>query len=282
MPLPAIPRLALSRAAASAAASHLQRGEDALLRAILRWSNLLGYSRFTSTLEEPWRLSVRGLNAALVEGLASHPVVPDLGPDDDGWGSAVVAFAVEEADRHRARGMNLAMFLGLFKYYRQVWDDHLDAGHLPEGEVVRRFVARLFDRMEIAYCTRWAGESAERQIQLLAETARVKTAEKNRLLTFFESLDTPAFLLDAEGALLLFNRAAAALLDGPSPSGRRYYDASGAPPTPPWITAAVADPAGTVRLELGEPPRPTRIHAERMKDLSGRFEGWAVLAQPER
>ena len=52
-------------------------------------------------------------------------MVPELSPEEDYANDPATQFGVIEAQRHRGRGVNLSMFLGLMKYYRQSYVDLL-------------------------------------------------------------------------------------------------------------------------------------------------------------
>lgn len=86
---------------------------------ILEYAISQGYAKYTSTLREAWRLSLTGLTKSLAIALDDLNYELELGPDQDFKSDAIAAFAIEEARRHRARGVRLEMFLGLLKYYRQ-------------------------------------------------------------------------------------------------------------------------------------------------------------------
>ena len=45
----------------------LQSSEDRLIELILYYANQEGYTRYTSTLKEAWRLSIEGLSKAIIE-----------------------------------------------------------------------------------------------------------------------------------------------------------------------------------------------------------------------
>jgi hypothetical protein len=47
----------------------LASSEDDLMGRILEYAGRHGYTKYTSTLEEAWRLSVSGLSGALIEAL---------------------------------------------------------------------------------------------------------------------------------------------------------------------------------------------------------------------
>ncbi len=211
----------------------IETNEDWLIRRVLQYAQKRGYTRYTSTLEEAWRLSIAGLSASLVQGLSFYSGIPDFGPEDNFVTDPLNAFGVIEAQRHRKRGVSLAMFLGLLKYYRQSYMD-LVAEHVSDPCQCRHsqlFLSRSFDRMEIAFCQEWAGQETEMLMAELQETNRLMTNEKNTYLTFFESLSDPALILNNRFEILNLNHAAAAILHPQIAPGAYYYSAPTAVPS---------------------------------------------------
>ncbi len=208
----------------------IQTSEDWLIRRILRYAKERGYTRYTSTLEEAWRLSIAGLSASLVQGLQHHRAIPDFGPDDDFLTDPLNAFGIIEAQRHRKRGISIALFLGLLKYYRQSYMDLLEEQLSETAQIsrARLFLERSFDRMEIAFCQEWSGHQSPKLLNELQEESRLLTNEKNSYLTFFESLTDPAIILNNRHEVVNLNHAAAAIINPRLSPGAFYYSA----PTP--------------------------------------------------
>jgi len=108
--------------------------EDWLMANILHHAIERGYAAYTSTLVEPWRLSICGLSQPLLATLANKRESLELAPDEDYTQDAIAAFGILEAKRHRQRGISIAMFMGLFKYYRQSYVDLLDKASFMADE----------------------------------------------------------------------------------------------------------------------------------------------------
>jgi hypothetical protein len=130
--------------------------EEWLMDRILFYAKRQGYTRYTSALREAWRISVGGLSASILEALRRLPDL-ELSADEDYTQDPAAAFGLIEARRHRQRRGSLPMFLGLLKYYRQSYQDLIEAAELmPGGRAhARRWVDRFFDRVEIAFCNEW-------------------------------------------------------------------------------------------------------------------------------
>ncbi|MBI4861835.1 MAG: response regulator, partial [Candidatus Riflebacteria bacterium] len=193
-----------------------------------------------------------------------------------------------EAQRHRERGIDLTMFLGLFKYYRRAYHDLIASAGFdqPLERRCRLFADTAFDRIELGFCAEWAGLSGDSALRELQETTRRMTNEKNRYLTLFESLSSPAILLGADHKIENLNLAASRLLKRPGTPGQTYYEESAAPmEVPEWLTQPLArfQEGGTYRLTIDkELPKSAgggfhRLGFSRMLDVSGKFSGTLVL-----
>lgn len=116
-------------------AACLRKGEERLMDRVLAHAMAHGYSKYTSTLKEAWRISVSGLTTSFASTIEDSNFVVELGPDQDYRSDPVAAFAIVEAQRHRQRGIRLEMFLGFLKYYRQSYRDVIqDDGGLGAGD----------------------------------------------------------------------------------------------------------------------------------------------------
>ncbi len=211
----------------SALSALIVASEDYLMGRILAYAKEQGYTKYTSTLKEAWRLSIQGLSASVVGALGAGSLRLELSPEDNFVGDPICDFAVAEAVAHRKRGVTLPMFLGLFKYYRQVYLDLVLEHHptsTPDKMAMIRFLDRAFDRMEIAYCQEWSSHGEGRLLEELQVTNREVTNEKNAYLTVFESLSDPVVLIDGERRIQNLNLAAARLLDPLARPGQIYYN----------------------------------------------------------
>lgn len=97
--------------------------ENWLAHRVLQNAKKQDYIKYTSTLAEAWRASVEGMSETLFRSLALYNKPPELSPDEDYSKDSVALFGKVEAQRHRARGVSLSMFLGRMKYYRQSYID---------------------------------------------------------------------------------------------------------------------------------------------------------------
>ena len=134
------------------------KNEEWLMKRILFYAKRQGYSKYTSTLMEAWRLSISGLSNALVSSITMGIENFELSPDEDYSVDPAASFGVLEAKRHRERGVNLSMFLGLMKYYRQSYLDLVNQEDSiePSRDTCKLKIERFFDRIELGFCTEWS------------------------------------------------------------------------------------------------------------------------------
>ena len=272
----------------------LDTSEEWLMGQVLGYAHILGYTKYTSTLLEAWRMSIEGLNRSISLSAANFSKVPELGPDEDFTTDPAAEFGIAEARAHRARGVNLAMFLGLFKYYRQSYRRLLtDPAVCPvvfsDVAAVVVFVERVFDRIELGYTSEWAGTDAETHIRELSQANLLATNEKTKMLTLIESLPIPAMLVSPDRTIDLLNFAAAELILGDSAApGQAYYQpTSDVVSFPDWLVDAVdvadARPEGlssATPVEVvvdGDVRKIFQVYVERMLDISAKFAGYALL-----
>jgi signal transduction histidine kinase/CheY-like chemotaxis protein len=199
--------------------------EDWLIERIHHYAKEQGYMEYTATLREAWRLSISGLSESLLAAIREdHPDL-ELRPFDEFVGDPIADFGIIEARRHRERGVNLGMFLGFTKYYRQSYKDMvLLAGFDSHfADYCLNLIERFFDRVEIAFCIEWSESDQSKLIEDLQLRNRLMTNEKLRYHTIFESHPHMVFILDKELRLLNLNHAAARRFHAQETPGAHYY-----------------------------------------------------------
>jgi signal transduction histidine kinase/ActR/RegA family two-component response regulator len=204
----------------------LINNEEWLMGRILNYAKRQNYTKYTSTLQEAWRLSVSGLTESLVlQAKTSDINPPELHPDDICTTDPLSAFGILEAQKHRKRGTTVSMFLGLMKYYRQSYLDLIDESelHAEKKKKYKLFTERCFDRIEMGFVNEWIEFPVEMKMEELQSANRDITNEKNKYLTVFESLSTPIILLNENNEVVNFNLAVSKLFTKIKISGALYY-----------------------------------------------------------
>ncbi|MDQ7833622.1 MAG: PAS domain S-box protein [Desulfovibrionaceae bacterium] len=196
------------------------------MNTILNYALTYGYSRYTSTLAEAWRLSISGLTNAISQYIAANPEsIPDIRVDSNYRDDAIASFGVIEARRHRSRGIDLGMFLGLFKYYRDSYVD-LVYENVKDEKLVSsysKYLIRCFDRIELSFCVEWATASEDIKLVELQNKNMLLANEKNKYLTLFESFMSPLILL-RDNCIENINMAGIQLLEPHEETGIFYYN----------------------------------------------------------
>ena len=203
----------------------LKNKEEWLMERILDYAIQREYSKYTSTLKEAWRLSISGLSQSFIAGLQTGRDDFELHPEEAYHKDPITQFGILEGKRHRERGIDIAMFLGLFKYYRQCYFDLIHSTDFDQQLKAKyhSMIDRFFDRVEIGLCSEWINTDQSKLIKELQDTNRRMTNEKNKYLTIFESLAQPVVLLRHNLTIDNMNHAAATLWDNTSVSGSHYY-----------------------------------------------------------
>ena len=262
--------------------------EEWLIDRVLFYAKRQDFTKYTSTLKEAWRVSIQGLSEAILQAVATTTETPELGPDDSFIDDPVASFGIQEAGRHRQRGVPLSMFLGLFKYYRQTYADLVRETGLndEEQQVYLLYLSRVFDRIEIAFVSTWSDCNEQERLSELQHANRQMTNEKNKYLTAVESLATPVFFLSDDARVEYVNHAAARLLGVPEIPGGQYYSRTALDiRLPEWLHERMGlyyAGKGEERCfehtwEVGGQVRSYLVQISMMSDVSDKFSGAAVV-----
>lgn len=205
--------------------SLIRENEDWLMARILAYAKQLDYTRYTSTLQEAWRLSVSGLSASLLSVMKNEHASLEIGPDEDFTKDPAASFGIAEAKLHRKRGISLGMFLGLMKYYRQSYKDLVNQSEfdLDLKHTCIHIIERFFDRVEVGFCVKWTTLEESQQLSELQSANRSMTNEKNKYLTIFESFPNPVVLVDKFQKIENMNRSASLFFHNIGIPGTHYY-----------------------------------------------------------
>ena len=262
--------------------------EEWLMERILFYAKRQGYSKYTSTLTEAWRLSISGLSNTLLLSIVRDNKDFELSPDEDYSVDPAASFGVLEAKRHRERGVNLAMFLGLMKYYRQSYLDLTDENASVNlcKEKCKLKIERYFDRIELGFCTEWCTHTEKDRIKELQNKNRNITNEKNKYLTIFETIHAPVVLIDKENKIENYNQAWAELFEESSIPGSLYYNEDKAfrkkipwfvDDILPFLRSNISDYTLEKTLVTKKGPKYFHIKIKRMLDISDKYRGMLII-----
>ena len=265
--------------------------EPWLMERVVSYAREHGYAQYTSSLVDDWRVSISGLtevfaSAVTENGFQGTETGMHLDREDDAAGR----FALEVARRHRNRGVDGRLFLGLFLFFRQAYQDCIRE-FLPPGRERDRMeyaLSRFFDRMNIVICSDWRTLESENGADVLSAVSEV-TNEKNRYLIFFERLDQPVILVSPDGFVEKLNRAATRLLGGRGSHGHACFRDRPIGEIFPWLTGALkTGPEGSdadgKNLAVFHGPggeRTFRVTMTSEPDVAGKLKGFFVVLHDE-
>jgi len=199
--------------------------EEILIDKILKYAKDRNYVKYSSTLRDAWRMSIAGISAAFIKVIEKSNSIPEMGPDDDFTKDEVAEFGILEAQKHRSRGVTLGMYLGLIKYYQQVYIDLINESNFSskEKKFFSQYIKRYFDHIELGFTVEWAGLSEKQKLEDLQKANRELTNEKNKYLTIFESIYDPIIIVDKDNNIENINNKAAEVFLDVVDLGMKYY-----------------------------------------------------------
>ncbi len=256
--------------------------EDWLTDRVIHYAHLNGQSVYTSTLREAWRASVAQLSKPLIAALD--------GMKADGTPCAharenAVEYCLDQARKHRDRGIDLDMFLGLLVFYRRSYLDLVEEHHATAEDRLRMLVVvmDIFDAIELRLVRDIVDSKASEEIKGMQAANRALANEKNKFLTVFESLADPTIFIDQQGTDLHMNAAGHRILLGDDAPGIGYYgtpDAKRLARVLAPVQALIAQGEGegaNVTIETAEGPRVFSVASRKMLDVSGKFDGLVLI-----
>jgi|GEM_PF-1637749 len=199
--------------------------EDWLVTRVLDYAKQYGYTRYSSTLLEAWRLSVAKLSAVLLHSFEDGAYRSGLHADGDHAADPVTLYGIEEARKHRSRGVSLSLFISLLKYYRRAYLDLIveQCGNPDDLRRYHDFILEVFDKIEIGCSDEWVNVKVDDEISALQIQNKELVEEKLVYLTIFESLKDPVIFADAQGHIRNMNRSACLCFTPYDTPGAIYY-----------------------------------------------------------
>lgn len=215
----------LSQELAERLKKQISENVEWLIKRILFYAKNQGYSVYLPALEEAWRHSVDTLNRPLLDTPSTYFNIPELFPHTDYASDPYAQYGISEAKRHRAMGIGVTVFFGMFKYFRQTYDDLLiHCGFSPEDTILcRTFLKRFFDRTELGFLNEYLGSEVAEAADETATLARKLYFEKSMYLSVIESIEKPLISVDKNGVIIHMNPAASELFGGGYRGGTYVY-----------------------------------------------------------
>ncbi len=179
---------------------------DILTDNVIRLGTKYGYIAYTSNTNATWRESIVGVSKGLLNLLSSddiHQIDPNIRIDIDDWNEDVVGYFRDRAIAHQKRAIELYMYTGLLKYYRQVYIELIETLDTNPDELdwLRLVINGYFNRGEAITCYEYQklSNSESRELEEIKQSHREVSNNKNQLLSIIESIDLPLFGIDTQG-----------------------------------------------------------------------------------
>lgn len=195
----------------------LQRRLDVLVDKSIAIAKSNGYAPFTTTIRAAWVEAIVSVTDSIAEYLGAAPSgTPATGPLATSNYASDPRFTRMRliAQRHRSLGITLELYIGLFKHFRNLFLNEM--ADMPGGldSHLADRVRDFFDETELSITADWTHTNDNKRLRELQARTRSITLDKDRYFAVFESLQTPAFLLDHSENLVNANQASAELFLG--------------------------------------------------------------------
>ncbi len=179
---------------------------DILTNNVIKLGSQYGYIAYTSNTSAAWRESIVGISTGLIALLSKDKVQamdPNIRLELNDWGEEIIGYFRDRAIVHQKRAIELYMYTGLLKYYRQVYLALVKSLNACEEEIewLISLVNGYFDRGEIVTCYEYQTLTSHSSQELsdIKQSHREVLNNKNQLLSIIESIDLPLFGIDNQG-----------------------------------------------------------------------------------
>jgi PAS domain-containing protein len=253
-----------------------------LVRRVIHYAKLTGYTQYASTQQLDWEEAVKGLSHGMAALIDQAQPLSEFAPAMDFNLDPVINFGIQEARKHRSRGVTIIMFFGLVKYFRRAFTDLVESQNFSSSELFtyRSFIIRFFDHVEMGFIDCWTKQNQDDLVAELQTENRRLVLAKAQAEAIVASLPVPVLLIALDGRVLEQNPAAQALLDGVEAD-------SAASSSPSWTWLRQLLEADQTRLESSflfefdlagaDGPQPITAYCSRVEDVSERFSGLVVM-----
>ncbi|MCB2186229.1 MAG: PAS domain S-box protein [Deltaproteobacteria bacterium] len=192
-----------------------------------RYMKGAGYLEHTTAKREDCAAAFRGVLEPFFDALAAGENVDFPCLIKDRRGDAL--FAVNEARRHRFRGITAEMYLGCFKTLAHSLEEILTELDAP-GEAkfaALKLLRSYLDAVETVFMGDWTAMTQKEADRSLDETNRRLTLEKNKYQNILDSTRDLVFITDAGGLVQEMNAAAQDYFEEAEVLGQPFWSVLG-------------------------------------------------------
>ncbi len=179
---------------------------DALTENVVHLGVQYGYIAYKSNTFSAWRESIVGVSSGLVALLALDDIQdinPNVSMELNDWDEDVIGYFRERAIVHHKRAIELHMYMGLLKYFRQAYLDLVKSLQVTPKETdwLTALINGYFDRGEAITCYEYQKLSSDssKELEAIKQSHRDVLNQKNQLLSIIETIDLPLFGVDSQG-----------------------------------------------------------------------------------
>ncbi len=181
---------------------------DILTSNVIKLGTQYGYIAYTSNTSAAWRESIvgvsTGLNCLLSNGKV-QTIDPNIRMELNDWDEDIIGYFRERAIVHQKRAIELYMYTGLLKHYRQVFLELIVSieGTDEDKSWLISLIHGYFDRGEIVTCYEYQKltSNSNQELEEIKQSHREVLNNKNQLLSIIESIDQPLFGIDNKGCI---------------------------------------------------------------------------------
>lgn len=198
-----------------------------LMGKVLEYSNKHEFIKYSSTLQEVWRMTISGLSEAIILTVKTNGFnLRDFNTGDDYSIDPVSSFSRKEAHKQQRNRITMLSCLGLIKYCRQLFVDLINEASfdIKRQNFYNSFINRCFDRFELELIAEWNSNPEFRRNKKNNYHDLDQYGKENEYQAVFNSFFAPAIILDNQNRIINFNQAASKLFTNPTISTQYYLD----------------------------------------------------------
>ncbi|MCA0934100.1 HD domain-containing protein [Vibrio alginolyticus] len=179
---------------------------DSLTEQVIQLGVEHGYIAYTSNTYAAWRESVVGVSNGFIALLSQDKIKeldPNLRMELNDWDEEIIGYFRDRAIVHHKRAIELHMYIGLLKYFRQVYLDLVKSLDISpeENEWLITLINGYFNRGEAVTCYEYQklSSNSSQELEAIKKSHRDVLTHKNQLLSIIEAIDLPLFGVDSHG-----------------------------------------------------------------------------------
>jgi signal transduction histidine kinase len=265
----------------------LKENDGCLLVKLIDYAIKSGFSTYSSTLVGLWRTTVAELSDTIIQLLKEAPGLPRIMVTHTFANEPLLQYVTSEATKHCLRGIDMNMFIGVFKYCRRAYIEIINEANfdLQYHVFCQSSINDVFDKMELAIISKYLELMNDEETTKLQEMNRLLTNEKNSYVTLYESLPIPIIFYNEDFEIISMNLATSDLFGVPANPGSYYYGAKYSIISLGFLqehllmfeASSASELAFEKTILVGDEIKCFEIKITHMLDASKKFNGYLVI-----